>query len=135
MQSGQTFTVDNASARGNTGSGDRPNVVGNPYDINQTINEWFDVNAFAPQTLYTLGDLGRNTLYGPPMKQLDFSAFKDFKLRENTSLQFRAEFFNILNHPNFGLPGVDLGTATFGVISDTGNFLARNIQFAMKLVF
>ena len=46
-----------------------------------------------------LGDVGRNTMYGPPMKDLDFSAFKDFQLRERTSLQFRAEAFNILNHP------------------------------------
>jgi hypothetical protein len=135
MQSGQPFTIENASARDNTGSGDRPNLVGDPYAVNQTINEWFNVNAFAPQPLYTLGNVGRNTMFGPPMKQLDFSAFRDFRLRENTSLQFRAEFFNILNHPNFGLPGTDLGTATFGVISDTGNFLARNIQFALKLVF
>jgi hypothetical protein len=135
MQSGQPFTTENGSARDNTGSGDRPNLVADPYAINQTVNEWFNVNAFAPQPLYTIGNVGRNTMYGPPMKQLDFSAFKDFKLRERASLQFRAEFFNIANHPNFGLPGVDLGTATFGVISDTGNFQARNIQFAMKLLF
>jgi hypothetical protein len=74
-------------------------------------------------------------MYGPPVKQLDFSTFRDFRLKENATLQFRAEFFNILNHPNFGFPGVDLETATFGVISDTGNFLARNIQFALKLTF
>jgi hypothetical protein len=135
MQSGQTITISNGSARGNTGSGDRPNVVGNPNDINQTISEWFNVNAFAAQPLYTVGDVGRNTLYGPPMKQLDFSTFRNFRVRENTNLQFRAEFFNILNHPNFGLPGVALGTGSFGAISDTGNFLARNIQFALKLVF
>jgi hypothetical protein len=135
MQSGQPFTVENGSARDNTGSGDRPNLVGHPNDINRNVNEWFDVTAFAPQTLYTVGDVGRNTMNGPPMKELDFSTFRDFGLRENMTLQFRAEFFNIFNHPNLGLPGVDLGTSTFGVISDTGNFLARNIQFALKLVF
>ena len=135
MQSGSTFTVDNATARANTGSGDRPDLVGNPHDINRSIKEWFDVNAFAPQPLYTIGNVGRNTMYGPPLKQLDFSTFRNFGLKENMNLQFRAEFFNILNHPNFGFPGVDLGTATFGVISDTGNYLARNIQFALKLTF
>ena len=135
MQSGQPFTVENGSARDNTGSGDRPNLVGNPHDIKRNVNEWFNVTAFAPQPLYTVGDVGRNTMNGPPMKQLDFSTFRDFSLREKATLQFRAEFFNILNHPNLGLPGVDLGTATFGVISDTGNFLARNIQFALKLTF
>jgi hypothetical protein len=135
MQSGQPFTVENGSARDNTGSGDRPNLVGNPHDITRNVNEWFDVNAFAPQPLYTVGNVGRNTMFGPPMKQLDFSTFRDFRLKEKATLQFRAESFNIFNHPNFGLPGVDLGTSTFGVISDTGNFLARNIQFALKIVF
>jgi hypothetical protein len=135
MQSGPTFTVENSSARANTGSGDRPNVVGNPNDINRSVKQWFNIAAFAPQPLYTLGNVGRNTMYGPPLKQLDFSTFRDFKFKERASLQLRAEFFNILNHPNLGFPGVDLGTSTFGVISDTGNNLARNIQFAAKFLF
>ena len=84
---------------------------------------------------YTLGTVGRNTMYGPPMKDLDFSTFKDFQLREHTSLQFRAEIFNILNHPNFGMPASSLGASNFGVISSTGNYLPRNIQLALKLLF
>lgn len=135
MQSGPTFTVENASARANTGSGDRPNLVGNSHDIKRSVNKWFDVTAFSAQPLYTLGNVGRNTMYGPPLKQLDLSTFRDFKLKEKTSLQLRAEFFNVLNHPNLGFPGVDLGTSTFGVISDTANNLARNIQFAAKFLF
>ena len=69
------------------------------------------------------------------MKDLDFSTFKDFKLRERTSLQFRTEIFNILNHPNFGIPASSLGASTFGVISSTANYLPRNIQLALKLLF
>ena len=135
MQSGPTFTVENSSARANTGSGDRPNLVGNPYDIQRSVKEWFDITAFQAQPLYTLGNVGRNSLNGPPLKQLDFSLFRDFKFKEQMSLQLRAEFFNILNHPNLGFPGVDLGTSAFGVISDTGNNLARNVQFGAKFVF
>jgi len=56
-------------------------------------------------------------------------------LKENTSLQFRAEFFNILNHPNFGKPASSFGASGFGVISDTGNYLPRNVQLALKLLF
>jgi hypothetical protein len=74
-------------------------------------------------------------MFGPPLKQVDFSTFRNFKIKEKGSLQFRAEFFNALNHPNFGFPGVDLGTSTFGVICDTGNNLSRNIQFAAKYLF
>ena len=135
MQSGQTFTVANSSSHANTGGGDRPNLVGDPYAVPQTPAQWFNVAAFAAQPLYTLGNVGRNTMYGPPMKDLDFSTFKDFQLRERTSLQFRTEVFNILNHPNFGMPASSLGASTFGVISSTANYLPRNIQLALKLLF
>jgi hypothetical protein len=135
MQSGQTFTVQNSGARANTGNGDRPNVVSNPYNGPQTPNKWFDTSAFVAQPLYTFGNLGRNTMFGPPMKNVDFSAFKDFRLKEHTELQFRAEFFNVLNHPNFGQPATSLGASNFGVISSTGNYLPRNIQLALKLLF
>jgi hypothetical protein len=135
MQSGGTFTVQNSSARANTGSGDRPDVVGDPYAISQSPSQWFNTAAFAAQPLYTLGTVGRNTMHGPPMKVLDFSTFKDFQLREHTSLQFRAEIFNILNHPNFGMPASSLGASNFGVISSTGNYQPRNIQLALKLLF
>jgi hypothetical protein len=135
MQSGQTFTIQNSSARANTGGGDRPDLVGDPYAVSQSPTQWFNTAAFAAQPLYTLGTVGRNTMYGPPMKNLDFSTFKNFQLRERTSLQFRAEIFNILNHPNFGMPGSALGASNFGVISSTGNYLPRNIQLALKLLF
>jgi hypothetical protein len=69
------------------------------------------------------------------MTNVDFSAFKNFQVKERTSLQFRAEFFNVLNHPNFGQPGNSVGNATFGVISSTGNYLSRNVQVALKLLF
>ena len=135
IQSGEPFSIQNSSARDNTGSGDRPNVVGDPYSGQQTPNQWFNTAAFVGQPLYTVGTVGRNTMFGPPMKNLDFSTFKDFRLREGTSLQFRAEFFNFLNHPNLGLPANSLGASNFGVISSTDNYLPRNIQLALKLVF
>jgi len=135
MQSGQPFSISNSSPRANTGSGDRPNLVGDPWSTPQSINQWFNTAAFASQPLYTLGTLGRNTIYGPPMKNLDTSAFKTFTLKENTKLQFRAELFNVLNHPNFGKPASSLGATGFGVISDTANYLPRNVQIALKLLF
>jgi hypothetical protein len=135
LQTGQTFTIQNSSARDNTGSGDRPNVVADPYSTPQTPNQWFNTAAFAAQPLYTVGNVGRNTRFGPPMRDVDFSMFKNFQLKENTALQFRAEFFNILNHPNLGAPASSLGASNFGVISSTGNYLPRNIQIALKLLF
>ena len=72
MQTGQTFSIQNSSARDNTGSGDRPNLAGDPYSTPQTPNQWFNTAAFAAQPLYTVGNVGRNTMFGPPMKVLGF---------------------------------------------------------------
>src|SRR5262249_43044315 len=96
LQSGLTFTAQNSTNRADTGSGDRPNQVGDPYsgDGVGTPNRWVNPAAFAPQPMFTIGTIGRNTLYGPAQKNLDFSVFKDFKPSERTTLQFRAEMFN-----------------------------------------
>jgi hypothetical protein len=99
----------------------------------------------APQQ-FTVGELGtaaRAPVYGPRFVNTDFSVIKDFPLsfHEGMGLQFRAEFFNLFNHPQFFLPGVgdtgeqDINTpSSFGVISNTVNN-ARLIQFALKLKF
>jgi len=83
---------------------------------------------------------------GPPFKRLDFSTFKDMKLNERFMLQFRAEFFNIFNHPNFNAPnfGVvaisgsgNFTSSTFGEIGSTRDapYDPRQIQFALKLYY
>ena len=94
------------------------------------------------------GILGGNpaTTYGPPLKTFDFSAFKAFQLTERFSLQFRAEFFNILNHANFNAP--NFGGNGVVSVSNSGNFNSSNfgeigstrtpprqIQFALKLFY
>lgn len=95
---------------------------------------------------FTVGELGtapRAPVYGPRFVNTDFSAIKDFPLPfgEGTSLQFRAEFFNLLNHPHFFMPGSSASsmqdmasTSTFGVVNATLND-PRFIQFALKLIF
>jgi len=93
-----------------------------------------------------VGNVGRNSLYGPGLKTVDFSAFKNFSLREHLRLQFRAEFFNILNHTNFAAPNFlndsnnsifdSTGTRTgnAGVIGSTST-PSRQIQLGLKLVW
>jgi hypothetical protein len=140
LSSGQTFTVNNSSPQDNTGESDRPNQVGDPHlpSNQRTINQWFNTSAFALQPLFTYGTTGVNTLYGPGLSNWDFSLFKDFPLPhlgEKAHLSFRAEFFNILNHPNFDVPDGNLGDGTFGVISSTANNQPRQIQFALMLSF
>jgi len=137
----------------------RPNEVGDPNKPGpegsntncpakiHTLANWFNPCAFAPAPAGELGSAARAPVYGPRFVNTDFSLIKDFPLsiREGMNLQFRAEFFNLFNHPHFFLPGIagsgeqDINSpSSFGVISQTINQTvndARSIQFALKLRF
>jgi hypothetical protein len=96
---------------------------------------YFNKSAFTTPPDGVFGNFGRNVLVGPKFVNLDMSALKDTKLKENVSLQFRAEFFNILNHPSWGNPTSAAITApTGGQILSTFS-TARQIQLALKLIF
>ena len=71
---------------------------------------------------------------GPPEKNVDFSAYKDFPFAERMNVQFRAEFFNVFNHANFGVPHNSVQDSAFGTITTTAT-APRQIQFALKLSF
>ena len=135
LQSGRPFTVTNNSARGNTGSADRPNMIADPElpRDQRTLARWFNTAAFEPQPLNTLGNTPGNNLRGPGLMTIDVSFFKDFVPRRSARIQFRLEAFNVTNRANFDLPGSALGASNFGVISSAGQ--ARNIQVALKLIF
>jgi len=105
------------------------------------VQRFFDTSCFVDPPVGELGNASRAPLFGPGFANLDFSAVKNFLLprREGMSLQFRAEFFNIFNHPQFYQPinfppYADVDSAGFGVISQTVNN-PRLIQFALKLTF
>jgi hypothetical protein len=139
FQTGLPFTMaDSGPSTGIPGvTADRPDRIGNPVLSNPTVAEWFNPAAFKRSTAGTLGDEGRNQMHGPPQRRLDFSLFKEFPLRETLRLQFRAEFFNLSNTPNFGNPGADINTpSTLGKITGTNpQSTPREIQFALKLLF
>ncbi len=83
---------------------------------------------------YTFGDVGRNSLRGPSFNNLDASFFRNFTIFRESSFQFRAEFFNILNHTNFGNPDATVGDGGYGEIrGEAGS--SRQIQFAGKIAF
>ncbi len=120
----------------------RPNFVSGQgfYPANQTINNWLNPAAFALPAKGTFGNLGRNTIFGPGFAQVDASLLKETQVTENTHLEFRAEIFNVFNHPNFAEPDTTFGTPGFGQIFSTfGNTLgegtARQIQLALKYIF
>jgi len=119
-------------------------VVGeSQYPSAKTVNDWLNINAFSMPATGTFGNLARNTFFGPSMEQIDFSLMKDTKIGEGRNLEFRAEFFNIFNHPIFDEPFATYSgpsTAGFGEIFDTlgrtiGSGTSRQIQFALRLTF
>ena len=65
------------------------------------------------------GNLGRNVMIGPGFNNVDFSVLKNTKLNERVTLQFRAEAFDLFNHPSFGQPGRIVGTPGFGRVTNT----------------
>jgi hypothetical protein len=142
LQTGRPFTVALLSEIDNSGTGrsilgfganDRPNVVGDPNISNPSPSRWFNTSAFAFPPPGTFGNAGRNILDGPGYQNVNASLVKNTALTEGVTLQFRTEFFNLFNHPNFNLPDNFLGSPTFGVISSARD--PRHIQFGLKLLF
>ena len=114
----------------------RPNVSGGPIPQNtaQTVNTFFAGYTFTtPSASDPFGDLGRNAFRAPGLVQWDMAADKNFQIRESMHLQFRSEFFNVINKTNFGIPNTNTASSAFGTIRTT--YPARQIQFALKLLF
>lgn len=102
-------------------------------------NRYFDVNVFELAEEGYFGNLARNTLIEPGLITFDFSLVKNFSLYEEAELQFKAEFFNLLNRANFGGVGTRVFTtsgrsSTAGTITNTST-TSRQIQFALKILF
>jgi carboxypeptidase family protein len=144
LQSGFPFTPQlsfNPSNNGDTRNPVRPSL--NPAFTGPAIlgspNGYFNPNAFVTPANGTYGDLGRDTFIGPGLAAWDFSLLKDTRVRERLDLQFRAEFFNFLNHANFNTPNLITltptgGSPTAGVITST-SATSRQIQFGLKLLW
>lgn len=147
--SGTPFTVfdstdvsDQGGAPEITGfSANRPNVVSgqNPNSGPKTTSAWLNAAAFAQvipdpnSPVQQFGNAGRNIGVGPRYSDWDFSIFKNFRVTESKDIQFRAEFFNILNHPNFRLPDSDISSPTFNHIQAALD--PRVVQLALKFLF
>jgi hypothetical protein len=144
MQSGNPFTVTDStgaalygvtSSRANFASGASINSVtlsGRPQD---RLTRYFDTTGFA-KAGNEFGNAGRNILIGPGQANVDFSIIKKSALpkHETGNVEFRTEFFNLLNHANFSAPNSSITSSTFGQITTTSNN-ARLIQLALKVNF
>ncbi len=146
LSTGTPFTVYDSADVSEQGSApeitgfysSRPDLISNP-NVGQphTANEWISRSPFLQLNLVTqagqFGNEGRNVVRGPGIEDVDFSLFKYFDVSERTRVQFRAEWFNLLNHPNFGLPENDLESPAFGQILQAGS--PRVLQLAVKVIF
>ena len=144
LLSGFPFTPlvgSNRSGDGDTRNPDRPSL--NPSFTGPVVpgspNQWFNPNAFALPAAGTWGTLGRGTFTGPGLADVDVSLFKNTAFAERATLQFRAEFFNALNHANFGPPNATVfssgaASASAGLITATAT-TSRQIQCGLKLIF
>ncbi len=141
VQSGFPLTISVFGDTANSGTvlGDNPvraNVTGQPVfgPGTQTAAEWFNPAAFAVPAAYTFGNAGRNTVYGPGMQTLDLALQREFGITEKTRFQFRAEFFNALNHTNLGTPDRFVNTPQFGTITEAAT-PGREIQLSARISF
>lgn len=105
--------------------------IGHLHYVNGTLYD-FNPAAFQNAPNGSFGELGRNSFYGPKYVNFDFSLFKEFPVTERQKVQFRSEFFNLFNHPNFSNPGNTVGGG-LGVIGSANN--PRYVQFALKYLF
>jgi hypothetical protein len=131
-QSGVAFNTG-----GNSYDWNRPNQVANcsVYAANHGAHQWINPACFVAPAAGQLGNASRVPVVGPDFWNSDFSLIKQFALpRQDMGLNFRAEFFNLFNHPQYGMPINDINEAGFGAVNSTVNN-PRLIQLALKLTF
>ncbi|MCI0419094.1 MAG: hypothetical protein L0312_07730 [Acidobacteria bacterium] len=127
------FSKRTGEITGSLGGAQRPNLVGDPRIPNPTVEQWFNTGAFAQPTAFTFGNVPRMmpNLRAPGQNNWDLALQKWWYWQDRFRIQFRSEFFNAFNHPNFYAPNTTFGNPAFGRITNT--FLPRDIQFGAKL--
>jgi hypothetical protein len=139
---GSPFSVTQVTNGANIDVGQyRANWNGSPRLANPSVKEFFNTAAFtvnAPVNgVYKFGTAARNSVTGPGTVDSDFALYKNFKIGERVDSQFRAETFNVFNHPIFAQPSgtsAELGAAAFGTLTATSTD-NREIQVALRMSF
>jgi hypothetical protein len=137
LQSGAPFTVVTAANTTNAFSAGslRPNLLRDPRlgSGERTLARWFDTQAFAAPPQFAFGNSPRSGLRGDGLQTVDLTLSKEFPVTERYRLNLRAEFYNLLNHANFELPGHVFGAANFGAVLSAEN--PRATQLGLRLSF
>ena len=123
--------------RGGNSPADRPNMVGDPElsGDQQGLTRWFNTSAFAAPPPFTFGNTPRtlDNPRGPGFASVDLAVVRDFAFSQTSTLQVRAECFNLFNRVNFNQPNVNFLSGEFGQITSAGD--GRRVQFGVKLYF
>jgi len=135
LRSGFPLTIQSTDRSGTTSRGARADRVGNGEGAKEVGKgkSWLDKSAFKEPVAGTLGNSGVGVIRGPGWKSFDLSMQKHFKVTEGSRFEFRAEFFNLTNTPQFGTPVRSVSSATFGEITSAQG--ERQIQFGLKYAF
>lgn len=135
MRSGEPFSVTVSSDVANLGTTNYANRIGNGNlsSNERSIDRWFDTAAFTVPAQYTIGNGGRNILFGPSSKSMDTKIGKNWMIGERLRLEYRLEMFNFTNTANFGAPNGTLNNAQVARITTAAD--PRRVQMGMKLVF
>ena len=113
----------------------RPNLLRDPSlpSSRADVARWFDTTAFASSAPFTFGNSPRSVLRGAPSDTTDSRWRKSFGFTERVKFDVRGEFYNLLNHANFNIPGFTLGAGDFGVVTTARP--GRTVQLAARLSF
>jgi hypothetical protein len=134
---GNPFSLTMSSNTLNTGTFQRPNRIcdGNLSGSQRTIDRWFDTSCFVAPPAFTLGNAGRFIILGPGTVTFDTSIARSFRVSEGAKFEFRTEFFNMFNTPQFFSPNSSAGSGDFGRITEIRGGSNRQMQFALKFIF
>jgi hypothetical protein len=132
IQSG--FAIDPGLATSNPGLATRPDrVFGTPLKGPRNVNEWFNTNAFSNPAPGYFGNAAVGTIIGPGVINFDTALYKDFHIKREATIQFRAEAFNVANHTNLHGVSTAYGSGNFGAV--TSALDPRIFEFALRLHF
>jgi hypothetical protein len=134
---GNPFSVQMSSNNLNNGGFQRPDRIcdGSLPRSERSVNRYFDTACFVAPALYAYGNAGRNILIGPGAVNFDTAVLRDFTIKEGVRLQFRAEFFNFFNTPQFYPPNASIGSPDAGTISGVRGGSNRQSQLGLKLIY
>ncbi len=133
LQGGFPFTPAWAGNVTNNGEAARPLRICDGSLDNPTLDRWFDTSCFVQPEAFTHGNTGRNILRGDAQENFDLAVYKNINIKEGHRIQFRAEFFNALNHPIFTRPAATINTPAAGTINNSNE--GRVVQFGVKYNF